>query len=306
MTVDPLTQLLSLDGVRAAAPASEETLVEISRALGASLPDVIVRLWRTTDGLALEPLDAHILGAREALGLITETDWRNALTPRGFLPIVDDHQANYCAVVVKEPLACRVAHVPHDDATRLLYRDFDACVGAIIDGMNGDESLDGLLYRTDGDFDPDTPRSIEDQRAARALIATDGGHEEWNYAAQLLDATNVAEFAVLLETGHFVRREVRARMQQMSSPAIKALLKQDETEFSDFVYLFTAAAKAAGLKVGALQERKVLQVNGRWIDLEGYFHRRKIPDAIQRMIAWLQDQSAGRDPRKRIGHFMAD
>ena len=65
------------------------------------------------------------------------------------------------------------------------------------------------------------------------------------------------------------------------------------------------AARQAGMKVGR-QEREVLQVGGKWMSMEAFFHRRHIPNAAARMIAWFEDLIAGRDPHLRTGHFMSD
>jgi hypothetical protein len=121
----------------------------------------------------------------------------------------------------------------------------------------------------------------------------------------LLDASNLPEWAKLLETDHFVRRDVRARMQKMSSPAIRELLRKDEAAFEAFATLAADVARRAGLEVGRRQD-DALQVGGKWMSLEGFFHRRNIPNAVPRMIAWFEDLIAGRNPHHRAGHFMAD
>ena len=50
----------------------------------------------------------------------------------------------------------------------------------------------------------------------------------------------------------------------------------------------------------------VLQINGSWYELEGFFYRRHIPDAMPRLMAFFTDQAAGRNPHDRPGHFFAD
>jgi hypothetical protein len=171
--------------------------------------------------------------------------------------------------------------------------------------MDRETSADMYLHDAQGDFAPDAPRPEEDQDAARELMRTPGEHEEWNYAAQLLDASNLAEWGKLLETHHSVRGDVRARMQKMSSPAIRALLRNDESAFEAFATLAADAARQAGLEVGRRQA-DALQVGGKWMNLEVFFCRRHIPNAVQRMTAWFDDLIAGRNPYHRTGHFMAD
>jgi hypothetical protein len=65
------------------------------------------------------------------------------------------------------------------------------------------------------------------------------------------------------------------------------------------------AARQAGLKVG-LRNGVTLQVGGKWMNLEGFFHRRNIPNAVPRMVAWFEDLIAKRNPHDRPGHFMSD
>jgi hypothetical protein len=65
------------------------------------------------------------------------------------------------------------------------------------------------------------------------------------------------------------------------------------------------AARGAGLDVGP-RERYALQVGGTWMNLEGFFHRRRIPNAVPRMLAWFEDLIVGRNPHDRPGHFMSD
>jgi hypothetical protein len=302
--MDVLDELLALDGVRATAPAPPSQVSEVARWAGVSLPGLLVRLWRRTDGLTLKPIDAHIVGPGEVLEL-ARAGWGERVG-RDFLPIVDDHQSNYCAVVIEPPLAFRVAHVPHDDAPRLLYTGVASCLRAIVDGMRSRRPLDRMLHESHGDFAPDGPRSPEDQAAARALLATDGTHREWNHAAGLLDGSDIDGFTRLLETDHFVRRDVLARLRQMTSPAVQGLLRRDQEQFARFADLVVAAARTAGLRVGALREQHVLEVNGHWIELETFYHRRGIRDALPRMIAWIDDLVAGRDPHQRPGHFHED
>jgi len=263
------------------------------------------KLWGATDGVALESLDAHILGPTEVILLIDDGAWPERLVGQGFLPVLDDHRSNYIAVILRGPLASRVAHLPHDDGGRLLYHDVDSFIRALLVALDQGESADLFFHDTQGDYPADAPRNVADQSAARALMATDGARDEWHYAAQLLDASNLADWATLLETDHFVRRDVVARMEKMTDPAIQELLRRDRVAFEDFATRAAEAARAAGLEVGR-RERDALQVGGKWMNLEAFFYRRRIPDAVPRMLAWFEDLIAGRNPYDRPGHFMSD
>jgi len=304
---DTLVQLLARDDVTVGDPAPRAAVDAVAKRFGGALPAALIKLWSASDGIVFDSLDAHILGPADVVRMLDESaqPWASYLLDQGFLPILDDHQSNYLVVNVREPLAFRVTHLPHDDDRRPLYRDVDSFLLALPQAVASDESADSFFRATDGDYPPDAPRTEADQSAARALMATDGMNEEWNYAAQLLDASNLAEWATLLETDHFVRRDVVARMEKMTDPAIRDLLQRDRAAFEEFAHTVAKAARAAGLNVGRRQP-DALQVNGRWMNLEGFFYRRNVPDAIPRTITWFEDLIAGRDPHKRPGHFMSD
>ncbi len=59
--------------------------------------------------------------------------WGGQLLTRGFVPVLDDHQSNYLAVIVHAPLAYRVVYLPHDDGSRLLYRDLHGFAKALLE-----------------------------------------------------------------------------------------------------------------------------------------------------------------------------
>ena len=302
---DPVDQLLASHGVAVVEPAPPTYIDDLARRFGAAMPASLVELWGATDGVNLDSLDAHILGPTEVILMIDERVWPPELVDQGFLPVLDDHQSNYLAVLVRGSLAFRVAYLPHDDGGRLIYRDIASFLRALIEALSGDELACFVFHDTQGDYPPDAPRDQADQSAARALMATDGTRGEWNYAVQLLDASNLAEWSALLETDHFVRRDVVARMEKMTDPAILALLRRDRVTFEEFATKTAEAAREAGFEVGP-RERGALQVGGKWMNLEGFFHRREIPAAVPRMLAWFEDLIAGRNPHDRPGHFMSD
>jgi len=297
-------QLLQHPDVVHGDPASRSTIDALAMKYGATFPEPLLKIWSAGD-LTLETLDAHILGADEVLRLVEKEHWPRALTARGFVPLLNDHQANYLAVLVREPLAFRVAHVPHDDGSRLVYRELEGCARALLEALAAGESADMFFHDTDGDYAADAPRTPPDQQAARSSLATDGEHEEWNYATQLLDESNLEGWARLLETDHFVRRDVVARMRKLHSPVIRELLARDQRAFDEFARRVADAARNDGLKVGE-QRNGVLRVNGSWMNLDGFFYRRSIPDAMPRMLAWFHDLVAKRDPRERPDNFMKD
>lgn len=301
-----IERLFARTDIETTYPAKQSEIDAVSRLFEAPPPELLMELWRESDGIGLSQLNVHLLGPTEAHRLIAQGKWNDVLVRRGWLPLLDDHQSNFLAVNLKRPLAFRATYLPHDDGSRLIYRSFESCMTDLLALMDKENTTANTYFSdTLGDYAPDTPRSENDQETARILMQTAGQGEEWNYAAQLLDASNLQEWAKLLETDHFVRRDVRARMRQMTSPAIRDLLRKDDARFEAFVNWVADLARKAGVNVGR-RERDALQVGGKWMNLDAFFYRRNIPDAGRRLVAGLEDLIAGRGPHDRTGHFMAD
>ena len=89
-----------------------------------------------------------------------------------------------------------------------------------------------------GDYPPEASRPAEDQIAARELMATDGLHEEWYYAAQLFDETNFDAWEKLLNMPDpYIHELARYRMARMQSSEIRELYEALEN-----LYEFNAEA----------------------------------------------------------------
>jgi hypothetical protein len=247
--LDFIDELLGREGVVSGGPPSPSAIDTLATRFGVVFPAELLKLWSAGGKFFLQTLNADMLGPTEILQLVAIEDWGSVLLKRGFVPVLDDQQSNYLAVVVRPPLAPRVIHMPHDDGPRLLYRNINGLAKALLEALESGALADSFFYETQGDYPPDAPRPQEDQDAARALMATDGKQEQWNYAAQLLDASNLPEWARLLETDHFVRRDVVARMRQMQAPAIRELLQRDQQSFEAFARAVAEAARSAGLQV---------------------------------------------------------
>jgi hypothetical protein len=302
---DVIEQLLSREDVTTSAPGSRADINAFAPQFNAPLPESLVKLWQATDGVTIEGLNARIPGPAEVLQLLAEDAWDKQLVERSLLPVLDDHESNYLAVCLCNPLAFRVLHLPHDDGARVVYRNFESCVGSLIEAADAGKTADLFLFETDGDYPPDAPRPQEDQQAAKTLLTGENKRGEWNHAIQLLDARNLDEWARLLETDHFVRRDIRARMQKMRSDAIRDLLRTDEQAFEEFAKKFQDLVRIAGLKL-VERDRECVRVGKVWYELEFFFHRRNIPNAMPRMLAWIEDGLAARNPYDRPRNFMVD
>jgi hypothetical protein len=297
--VDLVQKLIARAGIDCAAPAS--AIEAVCAAFGADLPASLLELWQIADGVEFTQFDAHLVGPSEVLKTVAGSDWLSF----GWLPLLNDHQSNYLILYCHEPLRFRVGYLPHDGDRRLLYRTLDAFLLDLLRALDQDESADSFFRETAGEYGQDSPRSPEDHQAARDLLKTPNENGEWNDAVQLLDESNIEEWTKLLETDHFVRRDVRARMKSRSSPAIRDLLKHDAAAFRQFTDDLVAAVRQAGLDVGQQREGTV-QIGGKWYDADFFFHRRRIPDAMPRLVMWIQDQLARRNPYDRAGNYMSD
>jgi hypothetical protein len=49
-----------------------------------------------------------------------------------------------------------------------------------------------------------------------------------------------------------------------------------------------------------------MEIEGRGINIDVFFYRRRIENALPRLIDWVKDLRAGRDPHERPGHFFLD
>jgi hypothetical protein len=274
--------LLGADGVVKGSPATPTAIAEVAKQFKTELPQDLVDVWSVSNGLALDPIDADLMSCEQVVQFTQEG-------PAGILPLFHDRQSNYLALAMNAPRAPRLLHVPHDDSPRLLFSGLESGVEALLRCLESGESLDIFLHEAEGDYAPDIRRSERDQQAARALLATDGANHEWNFAAQLLDETNLEEFARLLETDHFVRRDVRARMDAMQSPRIRELRAADRKAFAQFTENLATSAQAAGLRVEKANSDEALRIGGIFISLEAFFHERRQPNAMARTIARIQE-----------------
>lgn len=284
-----IESLLAADGVDASGPANPGALAEVAALFKTALPESLANLWRAANGAALNPVDADLLSCEQVMEFSRKPEAGPAWVSLGMLPLFHDRQSNYLALAMSGPLAHRVLHVPHDDGPRLLFAGLESCLDAVAACAGSGESLDIFLHETDGDYSPDARRPERDQQAARALLLTDGKNHEWNFATQLLDETNLEEFARLLETEHFVRRDVRERMDSMQSPEIRKLRSRDRKAFAQFSEDLATTAQTAGLRVEKAGSEETLRIGGIYIGLETFFHERGAPDAMAKAIARIQE-----------------
>lgn len=301
-------QLVSHPSVRKSGASSASAIVELEKRYGVPIPSDVRHMWSMAARFELLPLNSALIGPADVLEL-TEAqgfDFGSMILARGFLPLYDDHSSDYLALILHGPAAQRVALIPHDDGTHLQYRDLTSFASALLHAMESDTAaLQFSNRRASVDYSVDTPRTIEDDLAGKALLQTDGKCEEWNYAAQLLSDSSLTELGILLEKDHFVRRDLLARLRTSRSPHVRELLRLDQEKFETFVATVRAEASIHGHAVGE-RNGSVLQINGQWYEMEVFFHRRNIPNAIPRLMNWLSDSAANLNPNSRPGNYLVD
>ena len=295
----PLADLLA-SADQCLTPTDPADVARLCGIMANPIPPSLAATWVATDGATFDRVRAELIGPSHLL------DWHGRwaetlaeLLGRGWVPVVYDGESNYLAVVARGPFAGWVAHVPHDDGPRLMYRDLNSCfddVCRVVRGRAEAKLLVAYLYDSPGDYPPVGPRTAADRAAARSAIALpDDGHS-WNFAAQLLDTGDLAEWRVLLETDHFVRRDVLVRMRQLApaSTALGDLLQADAIAFGRFAEQMATTLRAAGVP------------DPDRFQADRFYYRRHVPQSWRRLATWMGDVRAGRNPRGRPGHFFQD
>jgi hypothetical protein len=284
-------------------PASDDAIASVARRFGLPLPDALVQLWKTSDGFGLGPFEGEILGVERVLAQLDEyPDWAEEfLLEPGRLPVLRVGQSDHFVLHVKPPLAPRLSNMPHDAAPELEYRDLGSLIAHLPSAFRSGETAEYYFHGPyEGDYEPALPRTPADQEAAEALLQG-GSDEQLSQAIVLLGAQRTDIWARLLESDQFVRRAARLRLSKMTEPNIVELVQRDAAAFADFVEFAKRAAQNAGLTVER-EDDVCLRVNGTWYDLDGFFHRRTIPDAFAKLTAWFANDDAGR-PQGPDGYF---
>ena len=281
----PLTELLAAAD-RLAPPAYPADVARLAGIMADPVPHRLAATWAVTGGAVFDRAGVAVVGPSYLLDWHTDSAETLAeFLGRGWVPVVYDGESNYLAVVARGPFAGRVAHVPHDDGPRLMYRDLDGCfadVGRVVRGHAGAKLLVDHLYDTAGDYPAIGRSSDADRAAARLAVARPDDGESWNFAAQLLDADDVAEWRALLETDHFVRRDVLARVRQLAaaSPALAALVQADAVAFERFASQMAATLQGAGVP----EPDRFLA--------ETFYYRRHVRGCWERLADWVGDVRA--------------
>lgn len=283
-----LEKLLARERVGRRPPASDEGVAAAAEAWNVAWPEPLLAFWRTSDGLDLPLLDAHLLGTAEIRELAGGR-FGESCREQGFAPLLDDHQGAYLGMLVQAPLFGRIVQRPGAEGSRLVYRGFEGLLGGIQSALDLGEPADVYFSQTRGDFAPDAPRTTDDQTAADALLAAEPTPATGAYAVRLLAPDRLPQWRKLLESDFAVRREALDRLQSFTAtmPEVARLLAEDRAALEAFADAVTAAVSAAGFEVGRRQG-VFAEINGRWTNLEVYFNTRDVPRTLASIFGWMR------------------
>lgn len=284
-----LAELVERNGLMGNPPAEDWEIDDAAAIFDHRTPPAIEELWAIHDGTDVNEEPGHFLAPWEVSQICGEGGVLEGLTA---VPIYSDY--HLVAVETTGPLAGYCIFLPHDDGPSVLYRSLESFA---VDFDRATKQGDGYWSEVaGGDFGDDVSRTPGDRAAAAELLALPHKEVEWNFAAQLFDDSDIDAFRTLLETDHFVRRDVVDRLLRSQDPALTALLKEDQAEFRRFAEQLEAAARDHGLPNVQLED-DCLRIGESWKNLDGFFYKRNVSDFTRRAIAHFEDSAAGRDPR---------
>ncbi len=295
--------ILKNPSVKTRTPCGSGEIDNLAGQFSATIPERLVEFWQTSNGAVLTGHNASILGTSEVTELLSVAGFGEWLLQAGFLPLLYDQESNYLCIALRAPLSPRVIYVLHDDSPKLLYRDADAFFAGCADLLASNSSAGLYFHDSNGDYGPDTARTADDLATANSLMQS---KDDWfiPVAIQLLDSTCADEWNELLNGDRFARQDALTRLKSMSSMAAKRILDRDAKEFDAFANDVCNALTVAAMPF----ERRdtVVKIDRSGMDLNAFFGRRHIDNAIPRLVNWFKDVRDGNTPLDRPGHYMAD
>lgn len=300
---EALDRILKNPTVQTRPPCDLADLARLTAQISAPVPDGLAKFWRSSNGAIFSAHDAKILATHEVSELLHIDGFGTWLLDSGFLPFLYDEESNYIALAFKTPLEPRLIYVLHDDSPKVLYRNtesfFEGCNNLLLSA-----DFAGLYFHmSDGDFGPDAVRTNNDLAAGKQLMQS---AEDWHIAmaVQLLDATCTEEWNSLLNGDRFARQDALRRLRTMTSINAKNILASDAKAFDAFVAEVCGVLDGLGMRFE--QKQGAVRINRHWMDLNAFFGRRHIKDAMPRLVDWFKDEEVGNMPTDRPGNYMAD
>jgi hypothetical protein len=302
---DSIERLVRHPNVDTQPPCSNTDIDEVSARLHTALPAAIQRFWQSANGAKLAAHEAELLSSSQVMELLDVDVFGELLLQAGFLPLLYDQESNYVCAACRAPLAPRIVYVLHDDSPRVLYRNADSFFDGCLNLLASDTFSALYFHETRGDYGPTAPRNRDDHNAAQQLIES-GGDWDIQIAIQLLDESCVDEWRALLNGDRIARQDALFRLKAIDSDGSRALLRRDSDDFGAFVTQVCDAASVAGISFNRNPENTCIRVNRKWVDLNAFYGRRHIDNALRRLIDWLLDIRDGHQPTDRPGHYFAD
>ena len=234
--------------------ATADALTQTETRFAVRLPERFRQLYLTSNGFDLPALRMRVLslGEIEAYG--------DAFADRfKYVPFTDCNDSNPYSICCAEPLAGFIAHVFHDDESRLVCRSLRRFFQLLADAIRTGDDADRLT----GDLDPASPdRSLGDAEIGRELIRYTENldpndcarGEALRFATQMFGPGGESELQGVLAAGdEYVREAVLRRRRHLNTPEARAILDADAAEYKRFVTELNRSVAAAGFEPSNLR-----------------------------------------------------
>jgi cell wall assembly regulator SMI1 len=277
--------------------ATEAEVGTFEAATGLALPEEVRAIYRTSNGLDVDPAGFEILSLEGALPMARALGASPAAAGHfGYFPLTESNDSNPFCVACRPPLRGRVVHVMHDDDAELRYRDAGSFLDAVLARVAGTPAADERRrvidslpggYRDSGERSPEevaTGREL--LRTARAIDPDDGEHANaMRFGMTLLSAEQVDEVAKLLYEGHYVREAAVARLKEIGGEKADAAVAEVTAEMGRFSERAAHALRQAGVGVRSVSPHAiVLTARSVGLNMDFLFDERNRPDALSYVV----------------------
>lgn len=283
MSVAPILVTLSHLGATLRTGATLHALARVEELFAVRLPDEFRQLYLTSDGFGLPSTGMRILPLAEI------ESYADAFADRfRYIPFTDSNDSNPYSICCPEPLVGFVAHVFHDDESRLVCRNLQRFFELLGEAIRSGGDADLLA----GDFDSAcSERTPEDAEVGRELIRYAEGldpndyarGEALRFAAQLFGPGYEPDLSAVLALGdEYVRTAVLRRCRGLNTPPALAIIAADADEFNRFVARLTQSVAEAGIP------QDVSRLN-----LPMLYSERNRPGFLEELLARIRSWQSG-------------
>ena len=325
-----LENLFALKAIKTNRPATDDEIQAVEKLFERPVPAEMRELWKRSSKIDLPDAQASIYSPVEIYDWLTNpkycSKFQGGVLRYKLLPLLNDHESNFVAAAIGEPLSPRILWVPHDDGPDFIYRSMLPFFASLIDMITRneeyvqsqktmeDEDDEERIYcatiyyinrvaNLQHDYHPNAPRTIEDSRDAKLLLERNNDVDD-NLAIQLLGPDDILEWKRTIEKNSHLRYRVLTRLRSINHPTIQELLAEDSRQFQAFSKDLLDEVKKAGYSTATIQDSTLeiklpnkLRTNPYYLDV--FFCIRHKPDAVPRIARWIDDKIAGKDPRER-------